>query len=169
MQLPNKQSTTKRIAVCGLLVAVAIVLSYVEFLLPIAPTIPGIKLGLANLVILSSLYFIKTREVLLVLTARILLSGILFGNLSSVIYSLAGGMLSFLVMLLVKKINVFSKIGISIAGGVFHNVGQLIVAYIVVKNVSVILYAPLLLATGALSGCFVGIVSTIVMKIFSQY
>ena len=117
-----------RVAYFGVFTALALIFSYVETLIPINFGIPGVKLGLANLVIVIALYKMKLTEVYLLSVVRVLLSGFIFGNYFSIIYSLAGGLLSLTVMALLKKNKGFSVMGISVAGGVFHNVGQLIVA-----------------------------------------
>ena len=154
-----KRTIAKRVALGGMLVAVAFMFSYLELLIPISFGIPGIKLGLANLVILSCMYVMQPLEVFVILIARILLSGFLFGNMTMMIYSLAGGILSFLIMLFVKKTQVFSMIGASMLGGVFHNIGQIITAMLVVSNVRIITYLPVLLLSGAITGLLIGLLS----------
>lgn len=155
----------KKVAVCGVLVALAMIFSYIEVLIPFNFGIPGMKLGLANLVIVIGFYFLKPQEVLLISLVRIFMMGYMFGNGMSIIYSLAGGMLSFLIMLMFKKIGNFSIIGISIAGGVFHNVGQLIAAMIVLENVAVFYYFPALLISGVVTGFLIGILSKRVVRV----
>ena len=154
-----KRTIAKRVALGGMLVAVAFMFSYLELLIPISFGIPGIKLGLANLVILSCMYVMQPLEVFVILIARILLSGFLFGNMTMMIYSLAGGILSFLIMLFVKKTQVFSMIGASMLGGVFHNIGQIITAMLVVSNVRIITYLPVLLLSGGITGLLIGMLS----------
>lgn len=139
--------------------ALALIFSYVETLIPISFGIPGVKLGLANLVIVIALYKIRPGEALLLSVTRVALAGFIFGNYFSIIYSLAGGLLSLAVMAFSKKDGGFSVIGVSIAGGVSHNVGQLIVAMLVVETFSVIYYVPVLLAAGAITGFFIGILA----------
>lgn len=148
----------KRISTGGLLIALAVALSYVEMLLPLAPGIPGIKLGLANLVILGSLYIMSIPEVAVILVARIVLSGLMFSGMSAIIYSLAGGACALAVMSLIKKTGLFSITGVSIAGGVCHNIGQFMAAAVFLNFKSVVGYLPMLLIAGALSGTLVGIV-----------
>ena len=144
--------------------ALALIFSYVETLIPINFGIPGVKLGLANLVIVIALYKMKLTEVYLLSVVRVLLSGFIFGNYFSIIYSLAGGLLSLTVMALLKKSKGFSVMGISVAGGVFHNVGQLIVAMLVVETFSVGYYFPVLLVAGLITGLVIGIVSAEMLK-----
>ena len=153
-----------RAAYFGVFIALALILSYVEMLIPINFGIPGAKLGLANLVIVIVLYKTDWKEALLLSVVRIVLSGFIFGNLFSILYSLAGGILSLAVMALLKKREVFSTTGVSIAGGVSHNIGQLIVAMLVVETYQVGYYLPVLLAAGVATGLLIGIVSQGVLK-----
>ena len=117
-----------RVAYFGVFTALALIFSYVETMIPIHFGVPGMKLGLANLIIVVALYKIRIQEVYLLSVVRVLLSGFLFGNYFSIIYSLAGALLSLSVMACIKRIDGFSVMGVSIAGGVFHNIGQMIVA-----------------------------------------
>lgn len=149
----------KKVAYSAILVALAMIFSYVEVLIPFHFGIPGIKLGLANLVVVIALYLLKPSQAFSISVVRIVLVAFLFGSMSSMIYSLAGGVLSFIVMLLLKKNKGFSMMGISIAGGVSHNVGQLMVAAIVVENLSVFYYMPVLLIAGLITGMLIGIVA----------
>ena len=153
-----------RVAYFGVFTALALIFSYIETLVPISFGIPGVKLGLANLIIVIALYKIPLREVYVLSIVRVLLSGVLFGNYFSIAYSLAGGLLSLTVMALLKKAGGFSVIGISIAGGVFHNIGQLIVAAVVVETFSVTYYFPVLLIAGLLTGLVIGIVAEMMLK-----
>ena len=126
--------------------------------------IPGVKLGLANLIIVTGLYKMRLSEVFLLSVVRVVLSGFIFGNYFSILYSLAGGILSLTVMALLKKAGGFSVIGISIAGGTFHNIGQLVVAMLVVETFSVIYYVPVLLLAGTLTGLVIGVTANELMK-----
>lgn len=155
----------KKVAYSAMLVALAMIFSYVEALIPFSFGIPGIKLGLANLVVVIGLFFLKPPQVFCVLVVRIVLASFMFGSLSSLLYSLAGGVLSFCVMLMLKTmIKGFSMIGISMAGGVSHNVGQLIVAACVVENIHVFYYMPALLVSGLVTGMLIGIVGQRLQK-----
>ena len=149
-----------------MLVALAMIFSYVEALIPISFGVPGIKLGLANLVVLSGLYRMKPTEVLSVSVARILLIGFLFGNGMSIIYSLSGGLLSFLVMFLLRKAGGFSVVGVSIAGGASHNIGQILVAAAVLKSSGVFYYLPVLIIAGIVTGALMGILTQRVLHAF---
>ena len=153
-----------KVAYYGVFTALALIFSYIETLVPLPIAIPGIKIGLANLIIVFALYKLKIGEVTVLSVVRVLLVGALFGSLFSVIYSLAGAIVSLGVMYLLKKTEKFSVIGISMAGGVFHNIGQLIVAGIVLESLSVIYYAPVLLVAGVVTGIVIGIVSNEVIK-----
>ena len=126
--------------------------------------VPGVKLGLANLVTLTGLFFLNPLQVLLILITRIALAGFMFGNLSTIIYSLSGGFVSFLVMILAKKIKLFSPLGVSILGGVFHNLGQLLIAMLVLKSNALIAYLPILIIIGSISGTLIGIAAKALCK-----
>lgn len=153
-----------RVAYFGVFTALALIFSYVETLIPVNLGIPGVKLGLANLIIVVALYKMRLSEAYLLSVVRVLLAGFIFGNYFSIIYSLAGGLLSLTVMVLLKKWGGFSLQGISIAGGVFHNIGQLIVAAVVVETFSVTYYFPVLLVAGLLTGLVIGIVAEMMLK-----
>lgn len=150
---------SKRVANVGMLIALAMIFSYVEALLPFNFGIPGIKLGVANLVIVTSLYLLKPKDVWCLSLLRILLMGFLFGNGVSILYSLAGGILSLLVMLLLKTKGGFSMLGVSIGGGVSHNVGQLIAAICIVSNLNIAYYLPVLMIAGVITGAIIGMLS----------
>jgi len=147
---------TKEIAKMGLLLAVGLVLSYIESMIPFYFGIPGAKLGLTNLMVLLVLYVYGWKWALALNVMRILLAGFMFGNLFGILYSLAGAGLSFLIMYLLWKKQYFTMTGVSIAGGVFHNVGQIIVASLLISKFSFIYYLPFLLITGVIAGFLVG-------------
>ena len=146
-----------RVAYFGVFTALALIFSYIETLVPISFGIPGVKLGLANLIIVIALYKIPLREVYVLSIVRVLLSGVLFGNYFSIAYSLAGGLLSLTVMALLKKAGGFSVIGISIAGGVFHNVGQITAAVFLMDTTAIYYYLPVLLIFGIVTGIIIGL------------
>ena len=155
---------TKKTAQVGMLVAAAFVLGDVESLLPISFGIPGIKLGLSNIVVLLCLYEGTAKEAFGIALVRIVLTGLTFGNFSTMAYSLAGGIFSFLVMFLLKKSNVFSVYGVSIAGGVSHNIGQIAVAVLVLQTGLLMYYLPFLLVAGCVAGACIGFVGGILVK-----
>ena len=157
-----------RAAFFGVFTALALILSYVEMLIPINFGIPGAKLGLANLIIVIVLYKTDWKEALLLSVTRIVLAGFIFGNMFSILYSLAGGILSLAVQAVLKKQGGFSVAGVSIAGGVSHNIGQLIVAMIVVETYQVGYYLPVLLISGLLTGLLIGVISGEVLKRIRQ-
>ena len=155
---------TKKIAYLGLLVALAFIFSYIETLIPINIGVPGAKLGLANLVIIVALYTIGERNAFLLSMVRIVLVGFTFANLASMLYSLAGGILSFLAMCIAKRSGKVSTTGVSVVGGVFHNVGQILMAIWVVKTASLVYYLPVLIIAGLASGVAIGILGAMVTK-----
>ena len=148
----------------GVFTALALIFSYVETLIPFHIGIPGVKLGLANLIIVIALYKMSLKETYLLSVVRVVLSGFIFGNYFSIIYSLAGGLLSLTVMALLRKRGGFSILGISIAGGVCHNIGQLAIAMVVVETFSVIYYVPVLLIAGLATGLLIGIAADGMLK-----
>lgn len=148
----------------GLLTALGLIIGYIEFLIPIPLGIPGVKPGFANIVIVWALYSLGSWEALMINGMRIFLSGFLFGNFSMILYSLAGAAVSFLCMCLAKKSGLFSMTGVSMIGGVMHNVGQLLVAMAVLETVSLVYYGPVLLAAGVITGLLIGIVTGEVKK-----
>ena len=150
---------TRKIAYLGVFLALALILSYVESLIPFYFGIPGVKLGLTNLIVVVMLYCTGTKEAFGVCVARILLAGFLFGNLFSILYSLAGGVLSFIVMCLLKKTGRFHVISVSVTGGISHNLGQLIAAAFVVETYDIFYYMPFLLIAGVATGFVIGMLA----------
>ena len=164
---------TRKIAQLGLFLALALILAYVESLIPFSFGIPGIKLGLPNLIVVmllyqraneqngtvsSDRYWFGAKDAILVNTLRIVLSGFLFSNLYTIMYSLAGAALSIVAMLLGRRFRCFSVVGVSVFGGVFHNIGQILVAMFVVETVYVGYYVPILIVAGTVTGAVLGIV-----------
>ncbi len=154
----------KNIAKYGLLTALAIIFGYVEFLIPVSLAVPGAKLGIANIVVLFSLYFLGTKGAALISVVRIVISGLLFGGVFSMLYSLAGGILSFVVMAILYKNRNFSPFGVSVAGGVCHNIGQLCVAAAVMQTPSIFSLFPYLVAIGAVTGAVNGVLTNIILR-----
>lgn len=163
-----KRSTAVRTAYYGMFVALAFVFSYIEVLFPFSIGIPGIKLGLANIVVLTILYAMGTKEAFVISCIRIVLVGFTFGNLSSILFSLAGGLLSWLVMSICKKVKSFSMIGVSIAGGITHNVGQIVVAAIILETAKIVYYIPVLLIVGTFTGLVIGILGAGMLKVMKK-
>ncbi|MDO5452299.1 MAG: Gx transporter family protein [Eubacteriales bacterium] len=163
----------RRVALDGILVALAMICSYMETFIPFNFGVPGIKLGLANLVVLLGLTFLPAVDVLLISLVRIFLSSLLFGNVMSLWYSLAGGLLSFAAMYLLSRKDDVSLIGMSMTGGVLHNVGQVITAAIVVKTLQLTGYLPVLLVAGLVTGAIIGTLAKLLMprvqKVLQSY
>lgn len=158
----------RKTAFLSVMIAFAMILSYIEYLVPFYFGAPGIKLGLANFIIVLMIYRFGWKEALTINVTRIILSGFLFGNLFAVIYSIAGALISFLFMLLIKRIKGFSILGVSICGGVTHNVGQLLIAMFVVQTKGVLYYIPVLLVGGIVTGLLIGILAMQVLKRLPQ-
>ena len=155
---------SKKVAFFALLVALAFVFSYLESLIPFHFGIPGIKLGLANLVVVTALYTVGEKQAFAVSVIRIILSGLTFGGVFSLVYSLAGGILSFLAMLIAKRCRALSVTGVSVIGGSIHNFGQLIAAAIVMETPSIAYYLPVLLLSGAVTGAVIGVVGNLIIN-----
>lgn len=143
----------------GLFLAFALILSYVESLIPFYFGIPGMKLGLANLIIVLLLYLYDYKTALLINIFRIILVSFLFGNMYGLLYSMAGAILSFTAMDIGKKTGLFSISGVSILGGVFHNIGQIFIAMYVVETYSILYYLPFLLIAGVITGMCIGMLA----------
>lgn len=158
------KNISRKTAFFALFVALAFVFSYLESLIPLNFGIPGIKLGLANLVVLTAMYTVGEKQAFAVSVIRIILAGLTFGGVFSLVYSLAGGILSFCAMLLAKRCRSLSVIGVSIIGGATHNIGQIAAAAIVMQTYRIVYYLPVLLLTGAVTGAVIGILSKIIIK-----
>lgn len=152
----------RNIALFGMMVALAFTFSYLESLIPFNFGIPGVKLGLANLVVVVALYTMKPGEAFFIAVVRIFLAGLTFGNVYSLAYSLCGGILSFVVMALVRKTKL-SIVGVSMLGGICHNIGQIAVAAIVMETERIAYYLPVLLAAGLATGLLLGIVAKLIV------
>lgn len=156
---------TKRLTFLGLCTAVALVLAYVESMLPpLFHAVPGIKIGLPNIIIVFVLYRFGFVEAAIVSLIRMVAVSFMFGNLMALVYSLAGAVLSMLVMVVVKKLNFLSVVGVSVAGGVFHNVGQILMAMYLLGTAELGYYLVVLTLTGTVSGIFVGLCGASIVK-----
>ena len=163
------KTETKRITLLGLLTSVSLVLSYIEVLLPpIWSAVPGIKMGLPNIIIILLLYKFSLKEAAIVSLVRVTPISLLFGNAMVFVYSIAGAVLSLIVMTLLKKADFLSTVGVSVAGGVTHNLGQIIVAIIIMQTKEIGYYMIVLAVTGSIAGIIVGAVSAIVLKYFKK-
>ena len=168
-RMVRKGPDNRRIALYGMLIALAFVFSYIEFLIPINLGVPGVKLGLANLVNVAALYTMGPASAAVISIIRVVLNGLTFGNLSMMLYSLAGAFLSIIVMSVLKKLDILSITGVSIAGGAAHNIGQLLVAAAVLETSSIFYYLPVLLIAGTIAGTLIGIVGAIITKRLSSF
>lgn len=155
---------TKKLATAAVLTATAMMLSYVESLIPAFVAVPGIKIGLANIVTVFALYTIGWRGALCVSLVRVCLSSLLFGNVTGFFYSLMGALLSFLGMLILSRISLFSPVAVSSVGGVLHNVGQIFASALVLETTAVFTYLPILLISGTIAGVVIGIAAGILVN-----
>ena len=158
------KNKTKKIAFYALLIALAMIFSYVETLIPMPVFVPGMKAGFANIITVLALYKLGEKDAAVIAVLRILLAALLFGNLFSLAYSLAGGVFSLIVMILFKKTNLFGLMGVSITGGVCHNIAQVGVAAFLFETSAFFYYLPALLITGSISGCIIGLISGLIIK-----
>lgn len=154
----------KSVALLGICTAIAMVLSYLESLIPLSFAVPGVKLGLANIAIVFVLYKLGAKEAVLVSALRIIWMAILFGNFLTLAYSAAGAVLSLTAMILLKRSERFSAVGVSVIGGILHNAGQILVAMLVMETAQIVYYLPVLCISGIAAGVAVGIVSAILIK-----
>ena len=162
-----KNKKAQNVALYGVMIALAFTLSYLESLIPFNFGIPGIKLGLANLVVVIAIYILGEAKAFPVAIIRILLAGLTFGNTYSLIYSLCGGILSFAVMCIAKRTKL-SETGVSITGGVAHNIGQILAAAVLMGTTKIVYYLPVLLVAGVITGLLIGLLSSTVIRRLSK-
>lgn len=156
---------SKIIAFIGVCIALALVLSYIEVVLPpVLPAVPGVKMGLPNIIIVFLLYRRGPAFAAMVSLLRILLVSLLFGNAMALMYSLAGGVLSLLVMILLRRLRVLSTVGVSVAGGVAHNVGQILMAMLLLETAELGYYLAVLTVTGTIAGIVIGLCGSLLIK-----
>ena len=160
---------TKKTVTLSALIAVAMILSYVESLLPVFVAVPGVKMGLSNIATVFTLYTLGWPYALCVSVVRVFLSGMLFGNPVGLIYSLSGTAFALLIMILLKKLDSFSSVGVSVAGGVCHNAGQIIAACIVMKTSGIALYFIPLVISGTISGVLIGLVAGMLVERIKKF
>lgn len=160
----KEKERARNVALYGILIALAMVLSFVESMIPLPIPVPGVKLGLANLVTVTGLYLVGIPGTVCITIFRVVLVGLSFGNPYSMIYGLSGSFLSLFVMALAKKRNWFSHVGISILGGIFHNIGQVTFAAFIVQTTGVYFYLPALLLAGCIAGTVIGILGGIMTE-----
>ncbi len=155
---------TKKVAVYGLLIALAFIFSYIDSLVPMPFAVPGMKLGLANLVVITALYTMGPKQAFVLSIVRIILVGFTFRDPSTLAFSIAGGLLSWMLMSIFRHIKLFSMTGVSIIGGVAHNLGQILVAMVYLESGYVIFYFPALLVSGVITGTLIGLLGMLVVK-----
>ena len=155
---------TKKVAVMGLAITLAMILSFVESQIPAFVAIPGVKMGLANIAVVFVLYKLGWKEAAVISLIRVFLVTLLFGNLGLIWYSAAGAVLSLAGMILLKKTGLFSEIAVSVAGGVLHNMGQILVASILLETDLLRYYLPILIVSGVVTGFVIGLLAGIMVK-----
>lgn len=155
---------SKDVSRYALLIALAMVLSWLESLVPVSAAVPGMKLGLTNLVVIFALYRMRNRDAAMISFVRVLLVSFTFGNAYAFAYSMAGAVLSLLIMLALKKSGRFSTVGVSIAGGVGHNLGQIIIAALVLETEKIFFYLPVLMLSGMAAGVCIGLLGGIITE-----
>ena len=154
----------KKIATSALMIALAMILSFVESQIPSFFPIPGIKLGLANIAVIFALYRLSIKDAIVVSLIRVVVVSTLFGTSLTLAYSLSGAVLSLLIMVLLKKSDRFSIVGVSVAGGISHNIGQIIMAIILMQNSVISYYLPFLIISGIVTGVVIGLVSAKIVE-----
>ena len=155
---------TKKVATLGLCIALSMVLSFIEHQIPPLVAVPGVKVGLPNLVMVFMLYKIGWKETAIVSLIRVVLVSMVFGSVVSMAYGLVGATLSLIGMVLLKKTKLFSTIAVSVAGGVLHNIGQIAVACVVMGTAQIVYYLPVLLISGTIAGVVIGFVAGLLVK-----
>lgn len=154
---------TKRLLLLAMLTAVAMILSYVESLLP-SVGIPGVKMGLANIAVIFALFRFGWKEAAALSLVRVVLVSLLFGSVGAMLYSLAGAVLSLAVMALLRRIDRFSTVGISVAGGVAHNAGQILMAMLILQTKQLLVYLPVLAVSGIAGGVLTGLAAALLIR-----
>ena len=155
---------TKKVAFLGMCIALSMILSFVESQIPPLAAVPGVKMGLPNIVMVFMLYKVGAKDTAIVSILRVILVGILFGTPLSMIYSLAGATLSLIGMILLKKTNLFAHVTVSVAGGILHNVGQIATACIVMETAQIAYYLPVLFISGTIAGILIGLTAAMILK-----
>lgn len=159
---------TKRLVLLAMLTAVAMILSYVESLLP-SVGIPGVKMGLANIAVIFALFRFSWKEAAALSLVRVVLVSLLFGSVGAMLYSLAGAVLSLAVMTLLRRIDRFSTVGISVAGGVAHNAGQILMAMLILQTKQLLGYLPVLAVSGIAGGVLTGLAAALLIRRIPEF
>lgn len=160
----NRTEKTKRLTTMAVTVAVAMMLSFIESRIPPFVAVPGVKMGLANIAVIFALYKLGVWQAVAVSLVRVILVASLFGSPISMLYSISGAVLSLAAMALIKKLPHLSEVGVSVVGGVMHNIGQIAMASVIMETAVIILYLPTLLLSGTLAGIAVGVVSALLVR-----
>lgn len=155
---------TKKLVTLAVTISVAMILSFVESRIPAFVAIPGVKVGLANIAVIFALYKMGWREAIVVSVIRVLLVALLFGSVVSLAYSIAGALISLSLMILLRKIGIFTEIAVSVVGGITHNIGQILIAFLLLETKVVFYYLPFLLVSGVIAGIAVGVASALLIK-----
>lgn len=159
---------TKRLVLLAMLTAVAMILSYVESLLP-SVGIPGVKMGLANIAVIFALFRFGWKEAAALSLVRVVLVSLLFGSVGAMLYSLAGAVLSLAVMALLRRTDRFSTVGISVAGGVAHNAGQILMAMLILQTKQLLGYLPVLAVSGIAGGVLTGLAAALLIRRIPEF
>jgi len=162
------QKQAQRVALCGMLLALMLVLGFVESQIPVAAGIPGIKLGLSNGVLIFAVYMLGVPTSFLLMTLKVLLSGFLFGSPSAMMYAFAGGVLSLTVMCVLSRMKGLSPIVVSMVGGLSHNVGQVTLAMIILHTPKLMYYMAILMVVGLVTGCATGVAANGIIRRFQK-
>ena len=155
---------TKKLVTLAVTISVAMILSFVESRIPAFVAIPGVKVGLANIAVIFALYKMGWREAIVVSVIRVLLVALLFGSVVSLAYSIAGALISLSLMILLRKIGIFTEVAVSVVGGITHNIGQILIAFLLLETNVVFYYLPFLLVSGVIAGIAVGVASALLIK-----
>lgn len=161
--MSSRDSKSKDVAHLALLISLALVFSYVEAIIPFNPGIPGVKLGVANIVTVITLYMFGNRDAFIVSVIRVLIAGLLFNGAFGACYAMVGAAVSLTGMILLRKTGLFSPVGVSMAGGVLHNLGQLLVAAALIEDMKIFFYFPVLMFSGIIAGIAVGAGSVLIL------
>ena len=160
----KRKTDTKKLVLMALTASIAMVLSAIEMQIPAFTTIPGVKIGFANIAVIYALYRFGEKEAITISLVRIFTIAMLFGNASTLIYSLAGALLSFGVMIILKRFTPLSTVSVSVAGGLFHNIGQIITACLIMETAAIAIELPWLFLSGTIAGIAVGVAASLLIK-----
>lgn len=166
--MTERSKRSRKIAYYGMFAALALIMSYVERFIPVPVPVPGVKPGLANIVVLMVLYTMSPKSAFYISIVRVIVSSLLFSGMAGFFYSAAGALLSFLIMFIFKKINIMSIVGVSVSGGISHNIGQILVACAVLENIRIMYYLPVLMISGIITGIFTGFAAKAALRVIKK-